>query len=409
MGTGTALNLDYRSCRFVATDGTVTTTGASCTSVRNGSDVTGASTTVVNGDTVRVKAIASSVPLGRAEVQITIGTESAWFRVTTQGVDPFSFPDLTFRTVGATVTSDEITVAGTTLTVTLSYRSCRFVGADGTVTTTGASCTPVKNGSDVTGTSTTVVAGDTVRVKVVASSPPRKGGGPGHHRRAIGLVRGRDPGPYGRSHHGRGGRHHTGLLFYFVDQAGAAPGAVVTGNVVTVTGLDRVALAKIDICQFVAIDRTRTTAGAACTLVKNGADVTATSTTVVNGDRTGVKAVANSAFGAGVNVRFFIGRPARFGWFTVRARAVGVVLAHGDGTPFGAGSARLELPAGGSTTYRVVMETPNIAWATVDVTADGDGVSVSPDRLTFTSANWNVPRIVTATTATPSARCWATT
>ena len=78
-----------------------------------------------------------------------------------------------------------------------------------------------------------------------------------------------------------------------------------------------------------------------------------------------------------------------------------MALARGDGTPFGAGDARLEVPAGGSATYRVTLEAEptGIPEVTVGITVSGDGVSVSRDRLAFTGTNWNVPQTVTVTAA----------
>ena len=404
-GVSTATPLSYQSCRFVSADGmTTTTTGAACTLVKNGADVTGASTTVVNTDTVRIKVAANSAPFGKAEVQVTMGTLSTWFRVTTRGVAPFSFVDRTARFAGSTVTSGEVTVAGIAVAVNMSYRSCRFVGTDGAVTTTGAACTLVKNGADVTGASTTVVNGDRVRVKVVAHGAPLG-------RAQVQVSIGAQSAWFSAVTRGEEG-DTTPAPFVFIDRADAEPGAVVTSNAITVTGLGTTTLARLEICRFLATDGiTRTTTGAVCTLVKNGADVTGTTTTVVNGDRLRVKVVANSVHGASARVKLNIGSEV-FGsesdWFSATTRAVGMVLARGDGTPFGAGGARLEIAAGGSTTYRVGMEaSPLLLGATVDISVVGGGVSVSPNRLTFTSTNWNLLRTVTVTAAAGGADGYA--
>ena len=392
-GITAATTLGYRSCRFVGADGAVTATGAACTLVKNGADVTGASTTVDDGDTVRVKVVANGAPLGRAEVQVTIGTRAAWFRATTRGVAPFRFPDRTGQRAGATVTSDEVTVAGAAGAVTLGYQSCRFASADGApTTTTGTACTLVKNGADVTGASTTVVNGDTVRVKVVANGAPLG-------RAQVQVTIGAQSAWFSAVTRGERGDGATPDPFFFTPQA-ASPGAVVTSNTVTVTGLDRAVLAEIHNCRFETHHGVRTTAGATCTLVRNGADVPGTSATVVNGDRIRVKVVANSDHEARALVLLTIGSPYQSSWFSVGTRFRGVVLTRGDGTPFDAGDARLEVPAGGSATYRVALEDSRVfGTAVVGITVSGGGVSVSRDWLAFTSANWNVPQTVTVTAA----------
>ena len=308
-------------CRFVSSSGVRSTTGATCTLVKNGTDVTGSSTTVVNGDKVKIKVTSNSAFSGRAQVNVTIGTGFAWFTVATRAQDTmpdsFSFTAQTGAEPGASVTSNEVTVAGVEGSVTVRFSSCRFLSLSGVRSTTGAACTLVKrpaaSGSSATdvGSSTTVVNGDKIAVKVKANGQNLRKAqvnvtiGTGYAWFTV-TTRAQDTMPDS---------------FSFTAKTGVEPGTSVTSNEVTVAGVDGSVTARSVFCRFVAPDGvTRSTTGAACTLVKNGTDVTGSSTTVVNGDKIAVKVKANGQNLGKAQVKVTIGTGSA--WFTVTTRAV---------------------------------------------------------------------------------------
>ena len=316
-GVDGSVTARFSSCRFVASDRvTQTTTGAACTLVKNGTDVSGSSTTVANGDKVKIKVTSNSADGGQAQVKVYIGTLSDWFTVTTAAdttPDPFSFTDQSYVAPSTVVTSNEITVAGLGTSVTARFNFCRFEApVTRAQTTTGAACTLVKNGTDVSGSSTTVANGDKIAVKVTSHGS--------HVGRALVRV-----------YIGTGTRSSwfrvatwdpmdtTPDVFSFARQFDVAPSTVVTSNEITVAGIDGSVTARFNFCRFEApVTRAQTTTGAACTLVKNGTDVSGSSTTVANGDRIAVKVTSNSAGSGGALVKVDIGTGGySYSWFIV--------------------------------------------------------------------------------------------
>ena len=215
------------------------------------------------------------------------------------------------------VTSNEITVAGLGTSVTARFSSCRFAAPSGlrdTWTTTGTACTLVKNGADVSGSSTTVANGDRIAVKVKSNSVAS---GIASVKVTIGTDK------YGPWFHVITRPTAPPQFDTIPDQLGdftrqydAAPGTVVTSNELTVAGLvntinidgntlTRPVTAQIGFCRF--DSPVYTTRGAACTLVKNGADVSGSSTTVANGDRIAVKVKSNSAGSGSAKAGVYIG------------------------------------------------------------------------------------------------------
>ena len=317
-GVDGSVTARFSSCRFRA-PGTraETTTGAACTLVKNGTDVSGSSTTVANGDKVKIKVTSNSADGGQAQVKVYIGTLFDWFTVTTAvdtTPDPFSFTDQSYVAPSTVVTSNEITVAGLGTSVTARFNFCRFEApVTRAQTTTGAACTLVKNGTDVSGSSTTVANGDKIAVKVtshgshVGRALVRVYIGTGTTRSSWFRVTTWDP------------MDTTPDFFSFARQFDVAPSTVVTSNEITVAGVDGSVTARFNFCRFEApVTGARTTTGAACTLVKNGTDVSGSSTTVANGDRVKVKVTSNSAGSGGALVKVDIGTGGySYSWFTV--------------------------------------------------------------------------------------------
>ena len=320
LGTSVSVTARFSFCRFLAPDRvTRSTAGATCTLVKNGTDVSGSRTTVANGDKVKIKVTSNSAVGGQAQVRVFIGTGSDWFTVTTvqaadTSPDSFNFLDKS-GPPSTVVTSDEITVAGlgTSVSVTARFSFCRFVASDGvTHTTTGAACTLVKNGTDVSGASTTVANGDKVKIKVTSNSAV---GGQAQVRVYIGTGTGRQSDWFTVTT-----VDTTPHAFNFLNKSGP-PSTVVTSDEITVAGLGTSVsvTAQLRFCRFVASDGvTQTTTGAACTLVKNGTDVSGSSTTVANGDKVKIKVTSNSAVGGKAQVRVDIGTGLfSSAWFTV--------------------------------------------------------------------------------------------
>ena len=205
------------------------------------------------------------------------------------------------------VTSNEVTLAGLGTSTTARLGNCRFLAPDGvTRTTAGAACTLVKNGVDVVDVSgsdppivdgsfrhrqTTVANGDRIAVKVKSNSVGRGfagasvriGSGAGYSNLFNVVTRPTVQPPVDTIPDSLGD---------FTRQYEVAPGTVVTSNELTVAGLGTSVTALIGYCLFET--PVYTTRGAACTLVKNGADVSGSVTTVVNGDRIAVKVKSNS-------------------------------------------------------------------------------------------------------------------
>ena len=299
-GLGASVTASFDFCRF-ETRG-VRTPSAGCTLVKNGADVSGSRTTVANGDKIAIKVTSHGSHLGKALVKVAIGTHSTWFTVTTHDAkdttaDFYSFTPQFDAAPGAVVTSNEVTVAGLGTSVTARFYLCVFEAPVTLArTTTGAACTLVKNGADVSGSSTTVVNGDKIAVKVTANSVNS-----GFAMVKVGIgtqrytpwfaVTTRPPAPPGplviRPLDTRPDP------FNFTGQSDVAPGAVVASNEITVAGLGTSVTARVGICRFESPVLTDT--GAACTLVKNGVDVSGPGTTVVNGDKIAVKVKSNSA------------------------------------------------------------------------------------------------------------------
>ena len=320
-GLGTSVTARLWFCRFAAPGtGARTTTGAACTLVKNGTDVSGDRTTVANGDKVKIKVTSNSAFGGEAQVRVVIGTGSRWFTATTRAADttpdPFSFTRQSDVAPSTVVTSNEITVAGLVevSAVTARLWFCRFAApGTGAETTTGAACTLVKNGVDVTGSSTTVANGDKVKIKVTSNGSDR---GEAQVRVSIGRrgawfsVTTLNP------------KDTTPDFFSFARQTDVAPSTVVTSNEITVAGLGTSVTARLNFCQFEAPGTgAETTTGAACTLVKNGADVSGSRTTVANGDKIAVKVTSNSAGSGFAHVKVSIGTGLYpFSWFTVETR-----------------------------------------------------------------------------------------
>ena len=319
LGTSVSVTARFSSCWFVAPDRvTQTTTGAACTLVKNGTDVSGSSTTVANGDKVKIKITSNSAFGGSAHVNVVIGTRSERFGVTTRAADttpdPFSFTAKTGVEPGASVTSDEVTVAGVEGSVTARSVFCRFVAPDGvTRSTTGAACTLVKNGTDVSGSSTTVANDDKIAVKVTSNSAF---GGQAQVKVTIGTrsdwfmvtTRAADTTPD---------------LFYFTHLSYEPPSTVVTSGEITVAGLETSVsvTARFGSCGFSSpTGVTRTTMGAACTLVKNGTDVSGSSTTVANGDKIAVKVTSHGSHWWVATVGVTIGTLSATFWVTTHDR-----------------------------------------------------------------------------------------
>ena len=130
----------------------------SATIVKNGIPV-GQTTTVVNGDKLKLRLTTPASALYQVKVPLFVGSYYDDFILTTvaidQSPDRFTFTDVTGATEGSTVLSNLITIAG--------------IDTGASVTATIANGILVKNGTDV-GSSTSVSLGDTLRAKVTASA-----------------------------------------------------------------------------------------------------------------------------------------------------------------------------------------------------------------------------------------------
>lgn len=128
------------------------------TIIKNGVAV-GQSTTVFNGDKVKLRLTTPSTPTYQVKVPLFVGSFYDEFIVTTSAIDQtpdrFTFISMTGGIGGTAYTSNLVTISGIDVGVTISA--------------TVSNGTLVKNGTDV-GNSTTVVLGDTLRAKVVASA-----------------------------------------------------------------------------------------------------------------------------------------------------------------------------------------------------------------------------------------------
>jgi hypothetical protein len=114
--------------------------------------------TVTNGQQVVVRQTSSPTPGTTTNTVLTVGGVSDTFAVTTVPVDTtpdaFSFTDQPGVALNAAITSNQITVAG--------------INAAAAIAVTGGEYS--KNGGAFTSAAGTVVAGDTVRVRVTSSS-----------------------------------------------------------------------------------------------------------------------------------------------------------------------------------------------------------------------------------------------
>lgn len=128
------------------------------TIIKNGVAV-GQTTTVFNGDTIKLRVTTPSTPVYQVKVPLFIGSFYDDFITTTAQVDQtpdrFVFTNITGATGGTAYTSNLVTISG--------------VDAGVAITATISNGTLVKNGTDV-GNSTTVQLGDTLRAKVTAST-----------------------------------------------------------------------------------------------------------------------------------------------------------------------------------------------------------------------------------------------
>ena len=239
----------------------ISVTGGSL--VVDGSAFTGA--TVANGQTVAVKATASSAFSTATTATVTIGGVSANFKVTTRAADTtpeaFTFTEKTGVEPGAEVTSAAITVSGIEAAVSISV--------------TGGSL--VVDGSAFTGA--TVANGQTVAVKATASSSFSTAttatvtiGGVSTNFKV--TTRAADTTPE---------------AFSFTEKTGVEPGAEVTSAAITVSGIE--AAVSISV-----------TGGS---LVVDGSAFTGA--TVANGQTVAVKATASSSFSTATTATVTIG------------------------------------------------------------------------------------------------------
>jgi hypothetical protein len=125
----------------------------------NGGTYASASTSVVAGDTVKVRGTSSGSGLTAVNVVLTIGGVSDTFTITTAAVsdstpDAFSFTDVTGAALSTIVESNTITVAGINVAATLTVS-----GGEYSI-----------NGGGYASASTTVVVGNTVKVRGTSSA-----------------------------------------------------------------------------------------------------------------------------------------------------------------------------------------------------------------------------------------------
>lgn len=229
----------------------------------NGKLLTG--TTVNSGDKVAVEVTAPTELGATASAVVTVGGVHAQFDVTTEGKDTtpdgFSFEDRKDVLPGTTVTSAAVTVAG--------------INAPAPITIEGGVL--IING--VTSTQTTVKAGDKVAIRMTAPDAPNESA---TARLTIGGVAGTftvvtsapDPIPD---------------AFTFNTVKDVEPGAAVTSNTVTVSGINTVSPITVE----------------GGTLMVNGTEFTGS--VVKNGDTVAVRLTASNERGGTTAARVTIG------------------------------------------------------------------------------------------------------
>lgn len=271
--TGALLNTIYTAGPITVSGinsaATVSVTGGSYR--KNGGSWTSSPGTVVNGDTVEVRGTSSTSTFTAIDVTLTIGGVSDTFRVTT-GAGPedttpnaFTFTDVTGAAISTAYESNTITVAGIT--------------APASMTITGGQYS--KNGGPYSSTTTTVVNGDTVKVKVTSS---------GSFSTAVSttLTIGGVSDTYSVT---TVASDTTPSAFSFTDVTGAALNTDYESNTITVAGLNTSTTVSITGGQY----------------SKNGGSYASGATTAVNGDTFKVKGTSSGSFSTAVNVTLTIG------------------------------------------------------------------------------------------------------
>ena len=248
------------------------------TLVVDGSDFTG--TTVTNAQTVAVKVAASSAYNTATTATVTIGGVSANFSATTRPADitpdAFAFTAQTGVEPGATITSNAITLSGLEAATSIAV-------SGGTL---------VVDGNDFTGT--TVTNGQTVAVKITASSSFNTAyivtitiGGVSANFSATTRPADTTPG-----------------AFAFTAQIGVAPGATITSNTITLSGLEAATSIAVS----------------GGTLVVDGNDFTGT--TITNGQTVAVKITTSNAYSTTATATVTIGEVSADFSVTTRQRPV---------------------------------------------------------------------------------------
>jgi hypothetical protein len=235
----------------------------------NGGAYTSSSGTITNGQTVSVRVTSSSSFSTAVNATLTIGGVSDTYTVTTLASDttpdPFTFTDVTGVALSSVQTSNTITVSGINSAAAISI-------SGGTYSV---------NGGAYTASSGTVTNGQTVSVRVTASSSFSTAvnavltiGGVSDTYTVTTLAADTTPN-----------------AFSFVDVTGATLDTEYTSNTITVSGINT--LTNISI-----------TGG---TYSKNGGAYTSSSGTVVSGDTVSVRVTSSSSYSTAVSTTLTIG------------------------------------------------------------------------------------------------------